>query len=111
MSDWDDLEPWEQLAAKLADAGPTEERAREWVLEVMAAARADERDKVGEMGIRAARKGAAIAVLEWKADLRARIQALPERGLEIPHDDDTGKGHDMLWRDDVLALLDGGSDG
>lgn len=38
-------------------------------------------------------------------DLRAQVEALPGRGLEVPYD--TGAPHTMVWRDEVLALLDG----
>lgn len=43
-----------------------------------------------------------------KADLRAAILTLPERGLEIPFN--TGVRHVLVYRDDVLTLLDGVSD-
>jgi len=43
--------------------------------------------------------------------LRAKVEALPSRGLEIPYDDDIGEGHELVWRSDVLAVFDEALDG
>lgn len=48
MSRWEDMEPWEQLAAKLADTGLTDEAAREWAQDVLKQARADERERIAQ---------------------------------------------------------------
>ena len=83
---WEDLEEWERLAAKLADAGPTDDDARAWVQEVMDAARADEREK-----IKAEYAPVLMEHLRILAALRARLEALPP----------------TVRRTEVLAAFDG----
>lgn len=60
---FEDMEPWEQLAAKLADSGPTEEHAREWVQEVLKI----ERERIAQ----AIAAQEALAARRWRDESHA----------------------------------------
>jgi hypothetical protein len=81
--------------------------------ELIRQARADERKKVVNDAASVdavAKRAAEVATPLVYADLRAKIEALPARGVVYPYDLDSLVPETLLYRTDVLALLDGGSD-
>lgn len=52
----------------------------------------------------------AEAITTYKDQLRAKVEALPARGVVYPYDLDSLVPETLLYRADVLALLDGSTD-
>jgi len=74
---------------------------------LIAKVRADERERNREAdGV-----AAYLAVEKALIDLRASVEALTARGVVYPYDLDSLVPETLVYRTDVLALLDGGLSG